>query len=186
MKALIIVTVLAMATSAIAVPLSRQAKAQAFLAAMQDNAKMEGWLGDIGNAIVKYGPTVLKTGLALGGAALWDEELDREVATVQMKNEEFWRKKFFQFGENCYKLYKYNEEEKRKERFRENQEKLRLPDPFNFDQCVCQMYNMKTNTFETKQIVRCEEIRKLLGASLKNLNWFRNDDNANGKNKNGK
>ncbi len=44
MKALIIVTVLAMATSAIAVPLSRQAKAQALLAAMQDNAEMEGLL----------------------------------------------------------------------------------------------------------------------------------------------
>ena len=44
MKALIIVTVLAMATSAIAVPLSRQAKALALLAAMQDNAEMEGML----------------------------------------------------------------------------------------------------------------------------------------------
>ena len=85
MKALIIVTVLAMATSAIAVPLSRQAKAQALLAAMQNNAEMEGWLGD---AVVKYGPTVLKTGLAaLGGALLWDEKLDREVASVQKKAE---------------------------------------------------------------------------------------------------
>ncbi len=84
MKALIIVTVLAMATSAIAVPLSRQAKAQALLAAMQDNPEMEEWLGD---AVVKYGPSVLKTGLALGGALLWDEKLDREVATVQKKTE---------------------------------------------------------------------------------------------------
>ena len=83
MKALIIVTVLAMATSAIAVPLSRQAKVLALLAAMQDNAEMEGWLGDIGQAVAKYGPSVLKTGLALGIAALWDEELDRESAVVQ-------------------------------------------------------------------------------------------------------
>ena len=56
MKALIIVTVLAMATSAIAVPLSRQAKAQALLAAMQDNAEMEGFL----DAIKKHGPAGLK------------------------------------------------------------------------------------------------------------------------------
>ncbi len=84
MKAFIIVTVLAMATSAIAVPLSRQAKAQALLTAMQDNAEMEGWLGD---AVVKYGPTVLKTGLALGGALLWDEKLDRKIAIVQKKAE---------------------------------------------------------------------------------------------------
>ena len=85
MKALIIVTVLAMATSAIAVPLSRQAKAQPLLAVIQDNVEMEGWLGD---AVVKYGPTVLKTGLAaLGSALLWDEKLDREVASVQKKAE---------------------------------------------------------------------------------------------------
>ncbi len=84
MKALIIVTVLAMATSAIAVPLSRQAKAQALLAAMQDNAEMEDWLSDIGNAVAKYGPSVLKAGASAG---LWDEELDREVATVQKKAE---------------------------------------------------------------------------------------------------
>ncbi len=44
MKVLIIVTVLALATSTIAVPLSRQAKALALLAAMQDNAEMEGML----------------------------------------------------------------------------------------------------------------------------------------------
>ncbi len=84
MNALIIVTVLAMATSAIAVPLSRKAKAQALLAAMQDNAEMEGWLSEIGNAVAKYGPSVLKAGASAG---LWDEELDREVATVQKKAE---------------------------------------------------------------------------------------------------
>ena len=65
MKALIIVTVLAMATSAIAVPLSRQAKAQALLAAMQDNAKMEGWLRDIGGFLKKLDPTMLRDGLRL-------------------------------------------------------------------------------------------------------------------------
>ncbi len=84
MKALIIVTVLAMATSAIAAPLSQQAKALALLAAMQDNAEMEGWLNDIKDTIAKYGPGLLKTGLkAAGDAGLWDEELDRESAVVQ-------------------------------------------------------------------------------------------------------
>ncbi len=56
MKALIIVTVLAMATSAIAVPLSQQAKAQALLAAMQDNAKMEGWLGILKDSLRNWIP----------------------------------------------------------------------------------------------------------------------------------
>ncbi len=56
MKALIIVTVLAMATSAIAVPLSRQAKAQALLAAMQDNAQMEDLLSDIIAVVERYAP----------------------------------------------------------------------------------------------------------------------------------
>ena len=84
MKALIIVTVLAMATSAIAVPLSRQAKAQALLAAMQDNAKMEGWLSDVAGAVGKHAPTVLKF---LGSAGLWDEELNRESAAVQEEAE---------------------------------------------------------------------------------------------------
>ncbi len=65
MKALIIVTVLAMATSAIAVPLSRQAKAPALLAAMQDNAEMEGLLRDIGGFLKKLDPTMLRDGLRL-------------------------------------------------------------------------------------------------------------------------
>ncbi len=58
MKALIIVTVLAMATSAIAVPLSRQAKAQALLAVMQDIAEMEGSL----RGIKKLDPRLLDDG----------------------------------------------------------------------------------------------------------------------------
>ncbi len=62
MKVLIIVTVLAMATSAIAVPLSRQAKAQALLAAMQDSAELQG-LGDffrmVKDGIIRHGPKVL-------------------------------------------------------------------------------------------------------------------------------
>ncbi len=91
MKALIIVTVLAMATSAIAVPLSRQAKALALLTAMQDNAhqeldresatvqeeaaignaEMEGLLGSIGRFLKKLDPAMLKDGLRLlkGGDA---------------------------------------------------------------------------------------------------------------------
>ncbi len=78
MKALIIVTVLAMATSAIAVPLSRQAKALALLAAMQDNAyqeldresavvqedaEMEGLLRSIGKSLQKLDPAMLRDGL---------------------------------------------------------------------------------------------------------------------------
>ncbi len=77
MKALIIVTVLAMATSAIAVPLSRQAKALALLAAMQDNAhqeldresavmqedaEMEGLLRSIGKSL---DPAMLRDSLRL-------------------------------------------------------------------------------------------------------------------------
>ncbi len=58
MKVFIIVTVLAMATSAIAVPLSQQARAQALLAAMQDNAEMEG-VEQIFDMIKKYGPVLL-------------------------------------------------------------------------------------------------------------------------------
>ncbi len=91
MKALVIVTVLAMATSAIAVPLSRQAKALALLAAMQDNAhqeldresavvqeeaaignaEMEGLLGSIGGFLKKLDPAMLRDGLRLlkGGDA---------------------------------------------------------------------------------------------------------------------
>ncbi|XP_064406897.1 uncharacterized protein LOC135351740 [Halichondria panicea] len=88
MKALIIMTVFAMATSAIAVPLSRQAKAQALLAAIQDNAEMEGLLSYIGNAIAKHGPGLLKKGIkAAGDAGIWNEELDRESAVVQEEAE---------------------------------------------------------------------------------------------------
>ncbi len=80
MKALIIVTVLAMATSAIAVPLSRQAKALALLAAMQDNAyqeldresavvqedaEMEGLLRSIGKSLQKLDPAMLRDGVRL-------------------------------------------------------------------------------------------------------------------------
>ncbi len=80
MKALIIVTVLAMVTSAIAVPLSPQAKA--LLAAMQDNAKIEGLLSDI----KKLDPTMLRDGMRLlneGDARVQQDSLQEEMNEVE-------------------------------------------------------------------------------------------------------
>ncbi len=76
MKALIIVTVLAMATSAIAVPLSRQAKAQALVTAMQDNAEFS--LGNLFKSGIKY---ALMGDLRNGGGDL--EENENEDAQTQ-------------------------------------------------------------------------------------------------------
>ncbi len=88
MKVLIIVTVLALATSAIAVPLSRQAKALALLAAMQDNAELEGFgkfLDGLKNGLKKYGPASLDfvNGLVNGGG----EEKENEDAQAQSRLE---------------------------------------------------------------------------------------------------
>ncbi len=84
MKVLIIVTVLAVATSAIAVPLSRQAKAQALLATMQDNAEMEGFKQMFG-MIKKHGPAGLDlvNDIVNGGG----EENENEDAQAQSRLE---------------------------------------------------------------------------------------------------
>ena len=74
MKALIIVTVLAMATSAIAVPLSRQAKALALVTAMQDDAKF----GNLFKSGIKY---ALMGALGNRGGDL--EENENEDAQTQ-------------------------------------------------------------------------------------------------------
>ena len=69
---------LAIATTAIAGPLSKQAKTKLLLAALQDDAEIEGWLSNIGNAVKEYGPGILKTGLKL--ASSYDEE---ELAAME-------------------------------------------------------------------------------------------------------
>ena len=111
MKALIIVTVLAMATSAIEVPLSRQAQA-ALLPAMQDNAhgeldresatiqeeaETEGMLSDIGGFLKKLDPAKLRDGLRL---------LNDGEARVQGKDKKNKRNPYLGAGNNVSKQCK--------------------------------------------------------------------------------
>ena len=47
-----------------------------------DDAEIEGWLRNIGKALKKYGPAILKTGLKLA-KNFGDEELKRILAAMQ-------------------------------------------------------------------------------------------------------
>ena len=82
MKALFYIMLLAIATTAIAGPLSKQAKTKLLLAALQDDAEIEGWLSNIGNAIKEYGPGILKTGLKLADYVVTEAGFGADLGAI--------------------------------------------------------------------------------------------------------